>query len=206
MLVLGLSLLPLAARLTAAEDKGDKNDHEVRFGYDGYGDKYRLTLNAPLGSGESDQHWNDQNAFFAGYYMRIPFISLGLVGTFRSNEDHLPGINFDQTVIGGRIEGGLGLSLLGPLLRIEAMPYFGLADGRLEATTLFGDDVTHDLVTEYGAHLDVISRIWRVEGGLGVGWARSEVSYDVGLGSSVRSRVDIQQQGFLWRAILGVVF
>jgi hypothetical protein len=202
-----LTLASPAAIGAEGEADGKQERHEIRFGMDNYDDKYRLTLNTPLGSGESDQHWNDDNAFWVGYYTRIPFVSLGFVGAFRSSEDQLPGISLNQTSFMGRIEGGLGISLLGPLLRFELMPYAGLGDGRLEVATLFGDDVTHDLITEYGAHLDAISRIGPVEGGLGVGWAKSQVHYDVGLnGNTGRSRVDIEQSGFLWRAILGVVF
>jgi hypothetical protein len=133
-------------------------------------------------------------------------VSVGLVGTWRDEEDTLAGLTLKQQAIGGRVEAGLSVPLLGPLLHLELMPYGGVANGRLEVTSLFGSDSVHDLVTEYGIHLDAIARVSLVQGGLGVGWAHSQAHYDVGLGNNLSSRVDIEQEGFLWRALLGFVF
>jgi hypothetical protein len=202
-------LLLLAALPLAASEGGDpvepKDRHNIRFGYESYGDTYQLTLATPLGGGRTDQSWDDNDAFFVGYYTRIPFVSLGFVGTEHSSKDRLPGLTLKERLLGGRLEAGLSFPLLGPLLRLELMPYAGIADGRLSVDSIIGGASAHDLVTEYGAHLDALGRIGPIQGGLGLGWAHHDSSYDVGL-SGGRSTIELEQDAFLWRAILGVVF
>jgi hypothetical protein len=73
---IAVAMALLAVRsVVAAEGEGEdqqaeKERHNIRVGYDAYGDKFHLDLSTPLGSGGSDQHWNHDNAVFVGYYAR----------------------------------------------------------------------------------------------------------------------------------------